>query len=140
MKTESGGILTGEFISSHRPSVIQQAMILSKIFNDIDKIEFASLRMIPFIDTMDNYLAHKLQEKENDMIPILNAYARGKAKYRDITATDFIAGPITALVRSALKDKIPDKAARETLVMNLADVKETKAVLDNLMKHVHFNN
>ena len=74
------------------------------------------------------------------MIPILNAYARGKAKYRDITATDFIAGPITALVRSALKDKIPDKAARETLVMNLADVKETKAVLDNLMKHVHFNN
>ena len=141
MKTQEGEKLSGALISVHRPSILQQALILEKVFDGISTIQFTNLdSRDTFADDMDKYLHAKIQEKQDAVKTILNAYISEKEKEPTETlAMHFIVDPIGALVKSAIRKQVPDSTDRAMLCSSLGKMTNTKSLLVNTINELRNN-
>ncbi len=141
MKTQEGEKLSGQLIIDHRPSFLQQAVILSKILGGISSIQFTDLdNKKVFTAEVDDYLHVKIQEKQDNIKAILHYYISGKEDQpAETLATFFIREPITAFVKSAIRKFVPDRADAAALTSGLISMTKTKGLIENLINELRNN-
>ncbi|MBQ3797612.1 MAG: hypothetical protein II842_15270 [Butyrivibrio sp.] len=138
MQTESGEQLEGDFFTFHSPSCIQQAVIMGKVINGIDTINFNYLHSNDaVIADIDNHLKAKLLGNESTIKSIVTSYIDGKEEQSsDALALKLLNSPIAACVNSALKKLNFSSGRRNIISYHMGNMTQTRELLTNIIDGV----